>query len=424
MHAVAVRGRLVALELEPDELALRVRLARDQRLLAEEVAVGVERDREADPGLERVDLVVELVAGEDQPRLDPHHVERVEAERLEPVRRAGRHDRVPHRRGVGRVAEDLVAELAAVARARDDDRDAAEVADPPDEEAEPLELLQLRLVRGRPDDLLEDLAARRPLDGDVVQLVGRRLDPDALEPEPVGELLEVHAVVGVAADEAVVVGAEPEHGRVVDHPAGLVAHGRVDDLAVAQPRDVARHRVLDERPRVGPEDLPLAQGGEVHDRRLLAAGPVLGDGALVGEAGGQPVAAVLGDVAGERGPALVEAGLLGQHGLGLRGDAVRDGHLEAVLRGVDADVDVGGLPPVGGIDVVRAGGRGADEVGHRPHQHVVARPRPRLVGQQHEVRVERRVVEEVQRRPALLAARSPYGSSWRLKFSVQLTWPG
>ena len=90
------------------------------------------------------------------------------------------------------------------------------------------------------------------------------------------------------------------------------------------------------------------------------------------------------------------------HGLGLRGDAVRDGHLEAVLRGVDADVDVGGLPPVGGIDVVGAGRRRADEVGHRAHQDVVARPRPGLVGEQHEVRVERRVVEEVQRRPALL----------------------
>ncbi len=39
-------------------------------------------DREADAGLERVDLVVELVAREDQPRLDPQHVERVEPERL------------------------------------------------------------------------------------------------------------------------------------------------------------------------------------------------------------------------------------------------------------------------------------------------------------------------------------------------------
>ena len=88
VHAVAVAGGLVALELEADERALRMRLALDQRVLAEEVVLGVELDREADARLERVDLVVELVAGEDQPRLDPQHVERVEPERLEAVRRA------------------------------------------------------------------------------------------------------------------------------------------------------------------------------------------------------------------------------------------------------------------------------------------------------------------------------------------------
>ena len=48
VDAVAVAGRLVALELEPDEPALRVRLALDQRLLADEVVLGVELDREAD----------------------------------------------------------------------------------------------------------------------------------------------------------------------------------------------------------------------------------------------------------------------------------------------------------------------------------------------------------------------------------------
>ena len=39
----------------------------------------LERHGEADAGLEGIDLVVELVAGEDQPGLDPQHVERVEA---------------------------------------------------------------------------------------------------------------------------------------------------------------------------------------------------------------------------------------------------------------------------------------------------------------------------------------------------------
>ena len=79
-------GGLVALELEADELALRMRLAFLERLAPDEVLVVVERDREPDPRLERVDLVVELVAGEDQPRLDPQDVERLEPERLDPER--------------------------------------------------------------------------------------------------------------------------------------------------------------------------------------------------------------------------------------------------------------------------------------------------------------------------------------------------
>ena len=65
-------------------------------------------------------------------------------------------------------------------------------------------------------------------------------------------------------------------------------------------------------------------------------------------------------------------------------------------------MDVGDLPAVGRVDVVRARRRGAHEVGQRPQQDEVARARPRLVGEQHQVRVEGRVVEEVERRPALL----------------------
>src|SRR3954453_6212574 len=202
VHAVAVARGLGAGELEPDERALRGGLALDERLLADEVLVDVECHREADAGLERVDLVVELVAGEDEARLDAQHVERVEPERHDPVRRAGLHDRVPDGGPVVGVAPDLVAELAAVARARDDERDPVVAADPADEEAEPLELLELRLRRRGPDDLLEDVAAARALDGDVVQLVGRRLDEDPLEAEPLGGRLGVDAGGRVAAGRA------------------------------------------------------------------------------------------------------------------------------------------------------------------------------------------------------------------------------
>ena len=274
------------------------------------------------------------------------------------------------------------------------------VADAPDEEAEPLELVDRGLRLRGPDELLHDRAALGPLDGEVVQLVGRGLDV-RLEAEALGELLQPDAVVRVAADEAEVVVAQAEDGGVVDHAAGLVADRGVDDVADGQAARVARDRVLDERLGVGPEHLPLAQRGEVHDDGLLAARPVLGDGALVVEAVGQPVAAVLHEALGQRARARVERRLLGQHGLCLRGHAVGDRHREAVLGGVDAHVDVGELPAVRRVDVVRARRRGAHQIGHRPQQHVVAGARPRLVEDEDVARVEAGVVEEVERLPAL-----------------------
>ena len=258
-----------------------MRLARLERLATDEVVVRSQVDREPDPRLERVDLVVELVAGEDQARLDAEDVERLEAERRQAVLLARLPDRVPDRRAVGRVAPDLVAELARVARARDHDRDPVERPDTPDREPEPADVLERRLRRRRPHDLLQQLAACRPLDREVVELVGGRLDPD-LQLVAVRELLEPDAVVLVAADEAEVVLAEPVDRRVVDHPARLVAEGRVRDLPDGQPPRVARDRLLDERLRVWPEDLPLAERRDVHDRDLLAAGPVLGDRAPPG----------------------------------------------------------------------------------------------------------------------------------------------
>src|SRR6185312_5160019 len=116
---VAVAGGLVALKFEAHEPSLRVFIALEQRLAADEVLLVRERDREADPGLERIDLIGELVAGEDQARLDPQHVERLEPERLDPARLAGCVYGVPHRRSVTRVAEHLVAELTRVPGARD-----------------------------------------------------------------------------------------------------------------------------------------------------------------------------------------------------------------------------------------------------------------------------------------------------------------
>src|SRR3954447_12371365 len=112
VHAIAVPRGLVALELEPDERALGMRAPLEQSITADEVVLLVGGDGEADAGLEGIDLVVELVAREDQTRLDPQHVERVEPEWRDPVRGPRVHDRVVERGRVLRVAEELVAELA------------------------------------------------------------------------------------------------------------------------------------------------------------------------------------------------------------------------------------------------------------------------------------------------------------------------
>src|SRR4051794_27104773 len=75
------------------------------------------------------------------------------------------------------MAEDFVAELARIAGARHDDRRTLEMTDPADREAEPFELADRGLGRWRPHDLLQQIARFRPLDGDVVQLIGRRSHP-------------------------------------------------------------------------------------------------------------------------------------------------------------------------------------------------------------------------------------------------------
>jgi hypothetical protein len=132
-----------------------------------------------------------------------------------------------------------------------------------------------------------------------VQVIGGVLDPHPVQAELPGDLAQPDAVVLVAADEAEPVRGEPEDRGVIEHPPGLVAQRRVDDLPVRELPDVPGNRRLQQRLGVGPDDLELAQRGEVHDDRALAAGPVLLDCAVVVEAGRQPIAAVLGDPPGQ-----------------------------------------------------------------------------------------------------------------------------
>src|SRR5262249_53784202 len=152
---------------------------------------------------------------EDQARLDPEDVEGLQPQGGQAVRPSRLPGRVPDREGILGMAPDLVAELAGVAGPGDEDGRAAGVAEPSDGEAEPAQLLHRRPGRRGPDEGLEDRAARGPLDGEVVQLVGRALDPDAAESQPLRLLPQPDPVVIIAADEPEVGRAEAEDGRVV-----------------------------------------------------------------------------------------------------------------------------------------------------------------------------------------------------------------
>ena len=245
----------------------------------------------------------------------------------------------------------------------------------------------------------------------------------ALRPELRACSLSQIAAIVVAADPAELVGAVAEQGAVVDHAAVLVAHRRVDHLPDREPADVAGQRALQERLGVGAQHLELAQGREVDRDAALAAGPVFLDRPCLGEAVGQPVAAILGQVAGECRDPAVEAGLLGELQGCVRRHAIAHRALEQVGLGIDPDVDVGQDPAVGGVDVARAGRGGADQVGRRAQQHVVAGARPGLVEVDGALRVDHGVEEQVDRRPALLRPAGRARRAWPVKLSEQLAWP-
>src|SRR5215470_10993468 len=151
MHAVAMPGGLVAFEFQPDQGALRGRFAPLQRRAADEVVLlSLQRDREPDPGLERVDLVAEFIPGEDQARLDSEHVQCVQAQRGQPMTRTRLPYRVPQRERVLRMTPQFVAELTGVPGARDEQRQPLRSAEPPDREPEPAEIGKGGLGRWRP----------------------------------------------------------------------------------------------------------------------------------------------------------------------------------------------------------------------------------------------------------------------------------
>jgi hypothetical protein len=168
-------------------------------------------------------------------------------------------------------------------------------------------------------------------------------------------LAQPDAAVIVAADPAEVVVAQAKDGAVVHHAAVRIADRGVDHLPHRQLAHVARHRQLHERLGVGAGDLEFAQGRQVHHHGALAARPVFLDRPRRRETGGQPETAILLKVARQGGDARMKAGLSAQPGVCVRRHAVSEPFREGGVRIVEADMDVGGKPAVGRVDIVGAG---------------------------------------------------------------------
>src|SRR5439155_9001880 len=137
---VSVARHPSADHLEADQLS-RQRLLpnRVERLPADEVPL-VEFGDPAEPRLERICGLVDVVAVEREARFEAERVARAEAGRLHPHRFAELEERAPKLRSVVPRAEDLDAVLARVSGARDG---ASHVRHHGVAEAKALELLQL-----------------------------------------------------------------------------------------------------------------------------------------------------------------------------------------------------------------------------------------------------------------------------------------
>ncbi|MPL84472.1 hypothetical protein SDC9_30437 [bioreactor metagenome] len=399
-HAIAVKDRVLALDLEADELARRRLLAPAQRLAPDEIGgLRFQRHGEADAGLERVGLVGEIVAREDQPRLDPAQIEPGKPHRLDAVFGAGAEHRLEDRLAVLRMAEDLVAKLAGIARARHDDRHTLGPADAAHGEAEPAEIGQGGLVRRGPDDFRHQRARARPLHRQIVHLIGRGADHHG-EAKPRRLLAHPHPALVRAADPAEVLRTQTEQRAIVDHAAMRIAHRRIDDLTVAQLRHVARQHPVHQRLGIGAGHLELAQRGQVHRNHALARRPIAFDRIAFREGIRQPEAAIFDEIAGQGGKTVVEGAFTRHDRLRVGGGAPGRGAREPLARAIAAHMDVGEIPAIGRGGVVRAGRGDADQIGQRAQQHVIAGPRPRLIRNQHAMRVDAGVEEEIRRHPA------------------------
>ena len=179
MQAIAVAHIGCGIHLDPHELARGVVFAADQRIAADEViGLGFKRHGKANASFKRVGFIGEIVAGKDQTGFDAHHIQAKQAHGANAQISTCGHHRIINRNGVLGVAEDFIAQLARVARARHHQRRAVKAVQTRDRVAEPSQLFHRGLGRRCPDDALHNLAAVGALHRQIVQLVGARAHHD------------------------------------------------------------------------------------------------------------------------------------------------------------------------------------------------------------------------------------------------------
>ena len=342
-------------DLQPDKAAAWVVLAADQRVTANEIiGFGFQGHRETDAGLERIGLVGKVIAGKDQPGLDAHHVQRGQAHRQQTKLGPRRRHRVINRLGILGMTENLIPQLAGIAGARHHQRRTTRPAQPRHGKAEPAQFRHRRLHGCGPDDPLQNLAAVRPLHRDVVQLVGRG-PHQHLQPQLFHLIAQPDPAVIIAADPAEIVLPQPVQRAVVDHPAMLIAHRRIDHLPHSQFLDVPRQAILQQGLAVRPGYFPLPQRRQVDHHGLFAAGPVFGKHPLAVSLR-QPIALIFHHVARQSGCAGMKGGLFAHLGLRVRGRAPCDSAREFFGGTISADMNVGRVPAVARRGIIRAGG--------------------------------------------------------------------
>jgi hypothetical protein len=266
-----VPGDAAAGHLEADHLARGARgLAREQRLAADEVAL-LELDRPAEPGLERVGGLVDLVAVEREARLEPERVAGAEPDGLDAGRLAEAQELAPDGGRVVPGAEELEAVFARVARAGRRHRHARD-GERPETEALGLGHGRGRLGPGRREN------GRRlgALERDEAGLVGGVAQVAVVFAEARQVRADLVAVRGVADDENAV-GRVPVDDEIVDHRAALVAEQRVERAAVFEAADVVGHQVVGDRPGVLAGEPELAHVADVEEPRRAPHGEVLVD---------------------------------------------------------------------------------------------------------------------------------------------------